>query len=155
MNPFMHNPLKITIQSLDYSHMNEVIALHSLCFRECMDLENLSHFVDYGALGFVAFHQTELVGFILAQTVLDTADIITLCTHPHHRRRGVAEELVRKLIHTFVGDIFLEVSVYNHAAIRLYERFGFKNVGHRKAYYTDGSDAHVMKLRTTGTSKML
>ncbi len=44
-----------------------------------------------------------------------------------------------------MNRILLEVSVDNKAAIRLYERFAFKRINLRSAYYRDGSDALVME----------
>ncbi len=39
----------------------------------------------------------------------------------------------------------LEVSSKNPAAIRLYQKLGFVQVGQRKAYYKDGSDAYLFR----------
>ena len=40
--------------------------------------------------------------------------------------------------------MFLEVSTRNPAARGLYQQLGFQQVGRRKGYYADGSDALVM-----------
>ena len=38
----------------------------------------------------------------------------------------------------------LEVNVENTPAIKLYEKFGFKNLGIRKKYYNNTTDAYIM-----------
>ena len=38
----------------------------------------------------------------------------------------------------------LEVNVTNEPAIRLYKKFGFKNLGIRKKYYNNSQDAYIM-----------
>lgn len=43
-------------------------------------------------------------------------------------------------------EVWLEVSDQNTPAIKLYSKAGFKNVGLRKKYYQDGSDAILMSL---------
>jgi ribosomal protein S18 acetylase RimI-like enzyme len=42
---------------------------------------------------------------------------------------------------TLVSRILLEVRADNHAARRLYEFLGFRQIGHRRAYYRNGADA--------------
>ena len=41
-------------------------------------------------------------------------------------------------------NIYLEVNVENTQAIKLYEKFGFKNLGIRKKYYNNTTDAYIM-----------
>ena len=43
--------------------------------------------------------------------------------------------------------VFLEVSIGNLAAQALYRRFGFVEVGRRKRYYADSSDALVLRMK--------
>ena len=40
--------------------------------------------------------------------------------------------------------LFLEVSEVNAPALALYEAAGYAEIGRRKAYYRDGSDARVL-----------
>ena len=43
-----------------------------------------------------------------------------------------------------INSITLEVNSINIPAIKLYEKFGFKNVGLRKKYYGQNQDAIIM-----------
>jgi ribosomal-protein-alanine N-acetyltransferase len=43
------------------------------------------------------------------------------------------------------GALFLEVAGANAAARALYARMGFRDVGRRRRYYADGTDALVMR----------
>jgi ribosomal-protein-alanine N-acetyltransferase len=45
--------------------------------------------------------------------------------------------------------LFLEVSTRNPAARGLYQQSGFQQVGRRRAYYADGSDALVLSKDLT------
>jgi ribosomal-protein-alanine N-acetyltransferase len=63
------------------------------------------------------------------------------------RRRGIATALLEELFARAGHDsaYTLEVRTSNAAAIRLYERFGFRPAGMRTRYYQDtGEDALIM-----------
>jgi [ribosomal protein S18]-alanine N-acetyltransferase len=90
-----------------------------------------------------------LCAFILCRLQLDELHIHRLCTHPAHRRTGLAAALLE---HAGVAarargalKTFLEVKASNGAAVGLYTRAGFTVDYERKAYYADGGDALVMR----------
>ena len=70
---------------------------------------------------------------------------------PDYRRQGIANHLLELLIQDCtlknIGEITLEVRLSNLPALALYESFGFKEEGRRKAYYEDGEDAIIMWRR--------
>ena len=93
------------------------------------------------------------MGFIIVRTVRNESEIIMLCVSPKYRREGLATllmiDVIDKSIKLGVTSILLEVSEDNHKAKSMYKKFGFKNVGTRKKYYTSNnkrSDAIVKKL---------
>ena len=69
---------------------------------------------------------------------------------PEARRGGIGASLLRQatllMASMDVRAVFLEVSVTNAAAHRLYVAAGFVPVGRRPRYYSDTSDALVMRL---------
>jgi [ribosomal protein S18]-alanine N-acetyltransferase len=89
-------------------------------------------------------------GLILLRHVADEADILTLAVVPEVRRKGIAQTLLGKATTVAaslgVHTVFLEVSVANIAARELYTRIGFVQVGRRRLYYSDRSDALVLRL---------
>jgi ribosomal-protein-alanine N-acetyltransferase len=93
----------------------------------------------------------KIVGYICANQVLDEGHILNVTVHPGHRRQGIAEELVRHMVGLLAGNacrvIFLEVRISNEAALRMYERSGFRMIAVRKRYYTSPEeDAVIMVL---------
>jgi ribosomal-protein-alanine N-acetyltransferase len=74
----------------------------------------------------------------------DEAHISTLAVHTSHRRKGLGELLLIALLdeasHLGVARATLEVRVSNVAAQALYAKYGFEQVGRRKAYYTDNRE---------------
>jgi ribosomal-protein-alanine N-acetyltransferase len=89
-------------------------------------------------------------GLILVRGVAEEAEVLTLAVIPAMRRRGVAAALLRRAMAEAAargaGALFLEVSTRNAAAQALYRRFGFIEVGRRRRYYPDGSDALVLRV---------
>ena len=65
--------------------------------------------------------------------------ILNLCVDPNHQQQGVGTMLLRALLATAeiaqVVTLFLEVRPSNKAALGLYEKFGFNEVGVRNNYY--------------------
>jgi ribosomal-protein-alanine N-acetyltransferase len=81
--------------------------------------------------------------------ILDEGHISTLAVDPAHRGRGLGEWMLVVLIKTAMlrgaGELTLEVRVSNEVAQHLYRKYGFRQVGLRKAYYRDnGEDALIM-----------
>ena len=49
-----------------------------------------------------------------------------VATHPDHRREGIGQELIKRIIALTGGDISLHVSPRNAKAINLYKKAGFE-----------------------------
>jgi ribosomal-protein-alanine N-acetyltransferase len=99
-----------------------------------------------------AVSEEAVVGFAIAWSVGDQAELGNVAVTRGWRFRGVGERLVReavtRLARRGVREVFLEVRVSNRAARRLYERLGFLEIGRRRNYYVRPSeDAIVMRKR--------
>jgi ribosomal-protein-alanine N-acetyltransferase len=100
----------------------------------------------------VAVEQSgNVVGAIVVWLVVDEAHVATIAVHPDHRQKGIGAALLATalLIASYRGatSSLLEVRVSNLAAIKLYERFGYKTDGVRRNYYQDNQeDALLMTL---------
>lgn len=87
-------------------------------------------------------------GMLLARVAADEAEVLTLAVVPERRQLGLGGALVRaaaaEALCLGAGRMFLEVSVRNQAARSLYRSLGFAQVGRRRGYYADGTDALVL-----------
>lgn len=74
--------------------------------------------------------------------------VLKVATLPKYRRGGLARRLMAMAeahANEMCGDsITLEVRADNRPALELYRAFGYTNVGLRRHYYADGSDAVIM-----------
>ena len=108
-------------------------------------------FLDDGAPGscLVAVLDNAVVGFICFRVVSDEAEVLNLAVSPSARRGGVASSLLADAIRTSRQRgghrMFLEVRDTNQAAIRFYERHGFRLTARRHGYYSSPlADALVL-----------
>jgi [ribosomal protein S18]-alanine N-acetyltransferase len=81
----------------------------------------------------------------------DEAHIVTIATHPEWRRHHLGEWMLVELLAAARTEgtrhATLEVRVGNRAAIALYTKYGFVEVGLRKRYYRDNNeDARLLTL---------
>ena len=105
----------------------------------------------------------ELAGQVIGYGVMSLgageAHILNVCVRDEFRNLGFGRRLLEHLLEraaaSGVAEAFLEVRPSNLAAIRLYQRLGFEQIGIRRGYYQapDGrEDAIVLKreLATAG-----
>ena len=74
-------------------------------------------------------------------------EIHTIGVDPAYQGQGIGTRLVSELLERASDSVvFLEVRTDNVPAIKLYESFGFVNVGLRRRYYrASGADAYTMR----------
>ena len=94
-------------------------------------------------------HRELVVGFIGVWYVVDQAHIVSVGVRSECRSQGVGELLLISAIEQAMGraskEATLEVRVSNHAARNLYQKYGFKEHGTRRGYYSDNQeDALIM-----------
>ncbi|MCH7810312.1 MAG: ribosomal protein S18-alanine N-acetyltransferase [Chloroflexi bacterium] len=98
-----------------------------------------------------------ITGFIGLWMLPDEVHIVTIAVRDSHRRQGIGEMLLIAALHLAREKIqpmvTLEVRVSNDAAIRLYEKYGFEQVGRRPRYYSDNhEDADILTANAVTTS---
>lgn len=98
----------------------------------------------------VAVDQEQIIGFCGAQIAMDESDVLQVAVSKERQQQGIGtflmEQLKQALVTAGVIRIFLEVRAGNQAAIHLYEKHGFKQIGIRKNYYAEfHEDGLVMR----------
>ena len=124
---------------------------------------NLNNFDDFWTFGIfkeelinpkchyiVAIQDEDILGFGGISVVLGEANINNIAVRFDKRNNKIGSKILLNLIDISkllnCSFITLEVNVKNLPAIKLYENFGFKNLGIRKNYYKGQFDAYIMKL---------
>jgi ribosomal-protein-alanine N-acetyltransferase len=79
------------------------------------------------------------VGFVLARLAGGEGEILTIAVARSQRRQGLGWQLMDAVLRELHAEraeaLFLEVDETNVAAIALYRRLGFREVGKRANYY--------------------
>jgi ribosomal-protein-alanine N-acetyltransferase len=120
-----------------------IAALHEVSFRRGWSDEEVGALLtDRHVLAHRTTVRGALVGFIISRQVADEAEILSVAVAARQQGRGLAGRLLtlhlRRLAGLGAHTVFLEVDEHNAAAIRLYERAGFREVSRRPNYYAAG-----------------
>jgi ribosomal-protein-alanine N-acetyltransferase len=131
-----------------------IASLHGVSFRRGWSEDEVERLL--GERNVVTHRATTgaaLAGFIMSRLAADEAEILSVAVARSSRGRGLARRLLdlhlRRLAGLGCRAVFLEVDEHNRAAIRLYERAGFREVARRANYYPDagGQAATALVLR--------
>ncbi|MDD6484186.1 MAG: ribosomal protein S18-alanine N-acetyltransferase [Clostridiales bacterium] len=103
------------------------------------------------AVYFVAKEDGRVIGYAGFWHIADEGDITNIAVDGEYRRRGVGAALLKELIKRARSEgmnlLTLEVRRSNTPAKALYAKFGFREIGMRRRYYSDnGEDAIIMAL---------
>ena len=120
--------------------------------REICEIDN-SHLLvvpeDEDRTGASEAQESGVMGYACWWEVVDECHITNFAVAPEHRRKGVADFLIERILEDARGKgllrATLEVRLGNAAAIALYEKWGFTAAAMRPRYYPDNrEDALVM-----------
>jgi ribosomal-protein-alanine N-acetyltransferase len=137
-------PVSLTFRAADPADSWRMSDLHASGFArgwERTELERMllapSHVADVMASRGVIGDRVE--GFAISRIVAGEAELLTIVLDPEMRGQGRARELLAchaLSVRRAGGEtIFLEVAADNPAALALYRRAGFLEIGRRKGYY--------------------
>jgi [ribosomal protein S18]-alanine N-acetyltransferase len=127
-----------------------IARLHGQSFGRGWDEDEVyGLLIDRAVIAHRAVSRRTLVGFIVSRLAVDEAEILSVAIAPARRGRGWSRPLFDHHLRSLAGlgarAVFLEVDEHNAAACRLYEGAGFREVGRRQGYYTDGAAALVLR----------
>ena len=113
-------------------------------FRDCLRVGYTCRALDLAG---------QIIGYGVMSLGAGEAHILNLCVREEFRIVGFGRRLLEHMLEraaaSGISEAFLEVRPSNLAAIRLYQRLGFEQIGVRRGYYQapDGrEDAIVLKL---------
>jgi ribosomal-protein-alanine N-acetyltransferase len=147
--------MPITIEDASIRHLDKLYEIEMECFeREAFTKQQIAHLLtDYNSVSLVAKVNGEIIGFIIGIIYLErnspTGHILTIDISPIYRRKGIAQKLLQEIEKIFkekgVKACRLEVREDNIAALRLYQKFGYKKVAKLKNYYGNAHGIYLKK----------
>ena len=103
---------------------------------------------------FVADEDGRIVGILGLRDLSGEGEITNVAVSKDCRKRGIGSLLVSRAVEESkslgIGDLTLEVRASNEAAIRLYDKFGFKSEGIRPGFYEKPVEDALILWRRTG-----
>lgn len=133
--------------------LDAVVAIEREVFLFPWTRGNFSDSLDAGYHCLVLEQDGHIFGYGVMTIGAEEAHLLTLSIAPESQGKGWGEKLLRHFIEIareqLALTMFLDVRESNHAAARLYERLGFRQIGKRKDYYPamgGREDSLVMEL---------
>ena len=130
----------------------QIAEIEKLCFNDPWSENSIaSELQNSLSCWLVAKDGDTVAGYVGSQTVLDGSDMMNIAVRPEYRRQGIAECLIKELTAKVkvkgAVSLSLEVRESNAAAISLYLKLKFHQVGRRPGYYRKAKeDALIMRM---------
>jgi ribosomal-protein-alanine acetyltransferase len=146
--------MSVKIQRASIKHLDKLYEIEIECFdKEAFAKQQIAHLLtDHDSTGLIAELNDEIAGFVIGKThrkwKSTTGHILTINVSPKHRRKGIGLRLLQEIERIFknkgVKVCFLEAREDNTAALNLYQRFGYEEVGRFENYY---GNSHAVRLK--------
>lgn len=128
---------------------NDIIKINLIGKQLYNNFENIYPLEEYinNEKYMIIVNEDETVNaFLIAFNNVDEIELLCVVVDKNYRNKGIGTQLMNYFINNVNKSILLEVSNNNSNAIKLYKNCGFSEIGIRKNYYSDSSDAIIMKL---------
>ena len=142
-------PETLEIRRLSYADLPQVIAIERRAFPTPWSLAMfVLELSKPSGICLAATRAGRIVGYLICSRYDTVWHVMNVAVDDRLRREGIASTLLSHLFERadLPGEQYtLEVRMSNAPAIALYERFGFRSAGLRRAYYHDNKeDAMIM-----------
>jgi len=148
------------LSSLSLHDIEEILAIEEVSFKapwsRSLFLEELDckTAFDYVVKLTGGENDESVAAYICCRIIGSEMNILRIAVSPKWRNLGIASWLLdncfKMALNKSVTSVFLEVRDSNRAAISLYNKAGFTQIGNRHNYYSEtGEDAVVLMKKLT------
>ncbi|WP_373992110.1 ribosomal protein S18-alanine N-acetyltransferase [Duganella sp. BuS-21] len=146
---------RLNYEPMHKTDLEQVLALEESVYPHPWSMAN---FVDSLNSNYEAWvlrdRDGELLGYFLLMAVVDESHLLNVAVSASKQGQGLGRFLLNQAVACSRGlgmeSVLLEVRPSNTRALKIYERYGFKQIGRRKGYYpaAEGQreDAIVMRF---------
>ena len=146
-------PDGIEIRTLRPRDVDSVVMIEAEAFTTPWKAETFHNLIGRDGVELIVMSDrvSGVIGYAVLWSILDEGELANLAVSPDRRGAGLGALLLQHVVAVArdrgIAKLFLEVRSSNGAAIQLYRRFGFHEVGVRRGYYDrPREDARVMLL---------
>lgn len=141
--------MDITIEKMTKEHLEKIKYILQSEFDEFWNENVLSKELENPLSTYiVAINDGDVVGYAGLWEPCDEGHITNIVTKLNKRGNKIASKMLEELINIAKNKklkcVTLEVNVHNDIAIKLYQKYNFKEVGKRPKYYNNTDDAIIM-----------
>lgn len=150
--------MNVTIEHASRDDLAILARIEGECFKEeAFSKHQIAYLLnDYNSICLVAKEHDQIIGFIIGTIYIDktspTGHILTIDVLPQHRRKQIGILLLQEMEKLFRGKgvktSLLEVKEDNIAAMKLYEKLGYRKIARLKNYYAGADGLHLTKELT-------
>jgi len=148
--------MTVTVQDASVKCLERLYEIEKECFvEEAFTKKQIALLLtDYNSISLTARENGEIVGFIIGMIYPDekavNGHILTIDVSLSHRRRGIGQMLLQEMESIFtqkgVQACLLEVREGNVAAIGLYHKLGYEEIGRLENYYGNAHGIYLKKI---------
>ena len=142
----------LEIRQLAYADLPQVIAIERRAFPTPWSLAMfVLELSKPSGICLAALRENRLVAYLVCSRYDTVWHLMNVAVDDGCRREGIASVLLERLFELAdkpSEQYTLEVRTSNEGAIRLYEGFGFRAAGRRRAYYHDNREDALIMWRT-------
>lgn len=132
--------MEINIRFYSDADAPHIAELEKECFADPWSQNAITEAAKYGTVFLLAEQDGKILGYLGMKPILDEGYISNVAVTSSARDKGIGSALLEKLTsyakENGIKTISLEVRPSNAPAIALYEKFGYKQVGRRKNFYS-------------------
>ena len=143
---------QIEIKRVTLQMLSDIADIERECFSSPWSESGLEMLLGDSAVGFAAFCEERLVGYVGMMTVLDEGQITNVAVRGDFRRKGCAKALLCALEEYARenGIVFLSLEVRrsNEAARGLYLADGWRDAGVRRNFYSLPTEDAIVMTKT-------
>jgi len=152
-------PEGISVRPLAARDIEAVVAIETDAFTTPWQADTFAGLLDRESVELLVMTDASdaVIGYSVLWCILEQGELANIAIIPERRGSGLGARLLDHVMEVArvrgVEKLFLEVRASNVAAIGLYERVGFEEVGLRRGYYEHPKeDARVMLVALTDGS---
>ncbi len=141
------------VRSLKNSDIPDVLNIERQMYSYPWSKEIFEDCLKVGYSNWAFIKEGEFIGYAILSIAAGEAHILNICLDPRYKSQGLGKIFLDEILifakKKNVSCLFLEVRPSNIAAVNLYKKTEFKQIGQRKNYYpaVDGrEDAIVFSL---------
>jgi [ribosomal protein S18]-alanine N-acetyltransferase len=133
----------VCVRGVHAEDVDQIVEIERVSFGDPWSRDAFQTFAEHNAALFLTAHPEKeverVIGYGVTMRIGPEAELLNIAVHPDWRGKGVARRLLDGFLAVLAKDevemLFLEVRESNHRARRLYECFGFTEIGRRRRYY--------------------